>query len=278
MRSLNFRSPKIMGVINMTPDSFSTNGRFQNIDKALKHAQQMITDGVDIIDVGAEPTNPSLHPCVSLQEETDRLMPFLAKLCQNFDVPVSVDTSKPEIMIEAIKQGVSIINDVRAFQREGAIAAVADKNVMLCLMHMSYPEGKPEGIDCENFNSDVTTKVKDFLAQRIEILEAANIRRARLILDPGIGFGNFGKSTRDNLKLLNSINVFKDFDLPVLIGVSRKTFIGDILQNAPEDRLAGSIAATAIAVYNGANIIRTHDVKLTSEAVIIAEALRNERN
>lgn len=268
---LDLTAVKIMGVINVTPNSYSTVGRVQQPEHVLQYAKKLISEGVDIIDIGAEPTNPSLaYPCVSLQEELDRLMPVLERLSQEISVPVSIDTSKPEVMCEAIKHGVKMINDVRAFRQEGTIATVLKSDVMLCLMHMSFPDGKPLHIDSEEFVPDVMTVVKNFLAERIKACEAAGIKRERIIIDPGIGYGSFGKSTLDSLKLLKHLSRLKEFNLPILVGVSRKTFIGALLKKPAEERLAGSLAAAALAAYNGAAIIRTHDVKETIDAVKIA--------
>lgn len=278
MATLDFSSPKIMGVINVTPDSFSTVGRHhQNPEQVLRYAQQLIAEGADILDLGAEPTNPSLHPCVSLQEEMDRLMPALELIAKDTDMPISIDTSKPEIMTEAIKQGVSIINDVRALRREGALEALADTDVMVCLMHMSYPEGRPEHIQYEAFEPDVMTVVKQFLEERIDVCKATGIAKERIILDPGLGFGNFGKNTQDNFKILNQLDTLQALNLPILIGASRKTFIGDVLKKPAEERLVGSLAVAALAVYNGAKIIRAHDVKETKDAVMIAVEMLHER-
>lgn len=272
---LDLAPVQIMGVINITPDSFSEIGRIQQIDLVLQYANKLIAEGASIIDIGAEPTNPSLARKISLQEELDRIMLVLERLLPETAVPISVDTSKPQVMREAIKQGVKIINDVRAFREEGALAAVANTDVKLCLMHMSFPFGKSSDIATQKFEPDVMTVVKDFLIERINACEAVGINRERMIIDPGIGFGNFGKSTADNLKLLNQLSQLQTLELPILVGVSRKTFIGEILKQSASERLIGSLAAGVIAVYNGATIIRTHDVKETLEAMKIAVEIRN---
>lgn len=265
--------PCIMGILNVTPDSFSTVGRLHQLpEQALDHAEQMISHGAAIIDVGAEPTNPSLHPCISLQEELDRLMPVLEKLCQ-LPVPISVDTSKPEVMCEAIKAGVAMINDVRALQREGALAVVAQSEVQVCLMHMSFPEGKPSGVQQADFPQGVTQEVLSFLTERVKVCQQAGIQRQRIVIDPGLGFGNFGKTTADNLQLLRDIPRFNELGFPVLIGASRKTFIGDILQCPEQDRMAGSLAVAAFALQKGAAIIRCHDVKQTADVLKIYTSL-----
>ncbi len=272
---LDFNKPNIMGIINVTPDSFSEVGRLQNSELILNHAKRLIAEGADIIDIGAEPTNPSLHPCLSLQEELDRLLPVLERLKQEISIPISIDTSKPEVMREAIKQGVSIINDIRAFRNEGTLAVVEKAKVMLCLMHMSYPQGKPTAVSHEDFVPDVMTVVRNFLSERIKACEAAGLKRERIIIDPGIGYGSFGKNTHDNLKILKHLDQLKTLNLPILIGASRKTFIGDILKKPVSERLMGSLAVATLAVYNGASIIRTHDVKETVDAVKIAMEIRN---
>lgn len=272
---LDLTPVQIMGVINITADSFAEIGRIQQVDLVLQYAHKLIAEGASIIDIGAEPTNPSLLKAISLQEELDCLMPVLDRLSSEIEVPISIDTSKPQVMREAIKQGVKIINDVRAFREEGALAVVANTDVKICLMHMSFPFGKPSDLVTENFEPDVMTVVKNFLQERIHACEAAGIARERIIIDPGIGFGSFGKSTQDNLKLLNQLSELKSLKLPILIGVSRKTFIGEILKQSVPERLIGSLAAGVIAVYNGATIIRTHDVKETLEAIQIAVEIRN---
>lgn len=264
-----------MGIINVTPDSFSTIGRFQDPTLILNYAKKLMDEGADIIDIGAEPTNPSLHPCLSLQEELDRLLPVLQRLQQEIPIPISIDTSKPEVMSEVIKYGVRIINDVRAFRQKDALAAIAKTEVMVCLMHMSYPEGLPAGVTHEEFVPDVMTVVKNFLKQRVQACEDLGIKRERIMIDPGIGYGSFGKKTEDNLKILKDLEQLKTLNLPILIGPSRKTFIGDILKKPVTERLAGSLAVAALAVYNGASIIRTHDVKETADAVKMAMEIRN---
>lgn len=272
---LNFNTPQIMGIINVTPNSFSPIGRIQDPDLVLRYATKLVAEGADIIDVGAEPTNPGLSPSISLQEELDRLLPILERLRQEIAVPISIDTSKACVMREAIKCGINIINDVRALRCEGTIETVAASTVMVCLMHMSFPEGKSADLPHQTFVPDVITCIKTFLEERIQACETAGIKRERLIIDPGIGAGNFGKNTTDNLKIIKHLNEFKNFKLPILIGVSRKTFIGDILGQPAFARLLGSLAVTAIAVYNGAMIIRTHDVKDTVDVVKIAREIQN---
>lgn len=270
----NIKNPKteVMGVLNLAPNSFSDIGKILDPELAVEYANKLIDEGASIIDVGAEPTNPSLqYPFVSLDEELNRLMPVLTRLTKELKVPISIDTSKPDVMREAIKLGVKIINDVRAFRLDGALETVAKSNVRLCVMHMSYPNGAPDNIQYERFNPNVMSVIQSFLIERIETCRQYGIQKERLIIDPGIGYGNFGKSTQDNLIILKQLAALKNLDCPILVGVSRKTFIGDILNKRPAERLIGSIAAATLAVYNGATIIRTHDVKETMDAIKIAE-------
>lgn len=268
--------PKVMGILNVTPDSFAQVGRTQNIDEALNHVAKMIDAGVDIVDIGAEPTNPTVHPVVSLQEEMDRLLPILEALRQEFDVPLSIDTSKPEIMRLAIQSGVSLINDVRALRVPGALDVIAKSDVAVCLMHMAYPDGNVPAVS-PYANKDIVPIVKNFLAERLAVCAEHNIARERIILDPGIGSVNFGKNCRENLTLLARLDEIKALGLPVLVGVSRKAFIGEILNRPAEGRLYGTIAANLMAALHGADIIRVHDVLENIEALKVMRAILHTR-
>jgi len=245
-----------MGIINLHPDSFFAKHRHTNIISAITHVRQMIGDGVDIIDIGAEPTNPQISTPISAQQEMDRLLPVLEILKSEFDIPVSVDTSSPEVMQSVIQFGVSIINDVRALQIEGAVDVVANSDVMVCLMYMGGSK-----------HNTIMHSAKEFLSQRITACEQAGISKHKIIIDPGFGAGIFGKSTAENLQLLNELQQLQSLQLPILVGISRKTFIGDILNAPVEKLLFGGLAATVVAIQNGANIIRTHDVKETIDIV-----------
>lgn len=263
-----------MGILNITPNSFSTIGRFVSIKEALAHAEQMVIDGAAIIDVGGEPTNPGVHPVVSLQEELDRVIPVVDVLARHLPIPISVDTSKPEVMREAISHGASFINDVRALQNPGALEVIAETQVPVCLMHMAFPEGSvANNTSLETTNPDIVFTIKNFLQARIDACLNAGIAREKIVIDPGIGSGSFGKNAAQNLQLLAQLDTFKTFHLPILVGVSRKAFIGELLNLPVEERLHGSLAAAVMAVSKGASIIRAHDVKATVEAIKITTAI-----
>lgn len=275
-RILDLSTPKIMGILNVTPDSFATTGRYLDPEQALQYAHKMVAEGADIIDIGAEATNPQLNPCISVEEELNRLLPVLERLTQELDVLVSVDTSKPEVMTEAVKLGAGLINDVRALRMEGALPTVAKLNVPVCLMHMRYPHGKPVTVISTQPEQNIVNEVKNFLQERIAACMAAGMSADKIIIDPGIGHGNFGKNLQENLILLNRLSELNDLNLPILIGVSRKTFIGELLDLPVPERLSGSLAAAVIAVLNGASIIRVHDVKETREAMRVVAAIKEK--
>jgi dihydropteroate synthase len=269
---LHSQSPVIMGILNITPNSASSVGRFLSVDLALKHAEKMIQQGAAIIDVGGEATNPGTHPVTELDEELKRVIPVIAALNKEFSVPISVDTSKTKVMQEAVAAGAAMINDVRALIEPGALEWLASTPLMVCLMHMAFPHGKITETSCKD--PDIVASVKQFLASRVEACLKAGILRENLILDPGIGHGNFGKNLDQNLSLLKNLAEFKEFNLPLLVGVSRKTFIGELLGQPVEERLFGSIGASVVAAINGASIIRTHDVQETLDAVKVAMAIQ----
>lgn len=261
-----------MGILNITPDSQALVGRHLKPEAALAHAEKMVAEGADMIDVGAEATNPQLNPNLSLQEELDRLLPVIRLLKKHITVPISVDTSKPEVMRAVAELGVSLINDVRALRYEEALATVAELQIPVCLMHMQYPSGKPNDAKDE-LGEEVVSKVMQFLDERINVCINAGIKRENIIIDPGIGHGNFGKNLKQNLMLLKHLEAFKKFKLPILVGASRKTFIGKLLNESPEKRLYGSIAAGIIAAQNGANILRVHDVLETVQALKVVNSI-----
>ncbi|TNC80597.1 MAG: dihydropteroate synthase [Oleiphilus sp.] len=258
-----------MGVLNVTPDSFSDGGRFRDLDNAIGHAGQMISEGASLIDIGGESTRPGAAP-VSVQEELDRVCPVVERLVSEFDALVSVDTSTPEVMREAIRLGCSLVNDVRAFSRPGAIDAVRDANVALCVMHM---QGEPDSMQQAPRYDAVVDDLKAFFAERIDVLSTSGVCTDRLILDPGFGFG---KTLEHNLLLLRNLRDFQAFGLPVLVGMSRKSMIGAILGNEVDQRLFGSLSAAVIAAMQGAWIIRAHDVLATVEAIRIVDAVISE--
>ncbi len=254
-----------MGIVNVTPDSFSDGGRFIESRSAIAHAHELVEEGADILDIGGESTRPGAQP-VSLQEELERVMPVLNGAL-TLGVPVSVDTMKPAVMQAAIAAGAAMINDVYGFRAPGAWKAVADSDCALCVMHML---GKPRTMQEAPRYDDVATEVEAFLAGRLAAAEAAGIDRARLFIDPGFGFG---KTLDHNLALMRTLPRLARL-APVLIGVSRKRMIGALTGRDIQDRLAGSLAAAIRAVENGAAIVRVHDVKQTVDALKVWEATR----
>jgi dihydropteroate synthase len=262
-----------MGVLNVTPDSFSDGGRFSDLSAALTHAEQMAADGAGIIDVGGESTRPGSAP-VDEDEELRRVIPVIERLAASLAVPVSVDTRKPGVMRRAIAAGASLVNDVGALAAPGAMEAVADSSAAACLMHM---QGEPGTMQDAPSYADVVGEVRAFLAGRVAACEAAGIARSRLVVDPGFGFG---KSLEHNLALLEGIGAIAADGQPVLAGLSRKRMIGAITGRNGGERLAGSLAAAVVAAQNGARIIRAHDVRATVDAlkvVAAAGALRENR-
>lgn len=253
-----------MGIVNVTPDSFSDGGQFFAADKALQQARKLVADGAAIIDIGGESTRPGSTP-VDIDEEIRRVVPAIEAISAELNVPISIDTLKAEVMRAAVKAGAGLINDVNALRGEGALQAAAELNVPVCLMHM---QGTPQTMQKEPHYDDVVRQVKDFLLERIAACEAAGISRANLILDPGFGFG---KKARHNLWLMKHLSVFTEMDLPVLVGVSRKSIIGAMLNVSVDERLAGSLALASIAVWQGAKIIRSHDVKETVQAITLCQ-------
>ena len=257
-----------MGVVNVTPDSFSDGGLYASTNKAVQHAQRLIDDGVDILDIGGESTRPGSEP-VNEAEELNRVIPVIQAL-SDMNVAVSIDTSKPEVMRQAIKAGATMVNDVNALRAAGAIEAVKEEcNVLICLMHM---QGEPRRMQKNPQYTDVVTEVMDFLRQRLNIMQAAGITKDRLIIDPGFGFG---KTLEHNLKLLRYLDRFLCLDVPVLVGLSRKSMLGTITGNAVDHRSYESIAAALLAVIKGAKIIRVHDVKATKDALAVCMAVND---
>jgi len=255
-----------MGVLNVTPDSFSDGGRFSHLDAALAHAGKMVDEGVDIIDIGGESTRPGAGT-VSDAEELDRVIPVIERLTAEFDSPVSVDTSKAIVMREAVNAGAGMINDVCALQADGALAVVAKLNVPVCLMHM---QGAPRSMQSEPAYDDVTGEVLQFLLERIAAATAAGISGERLFMDPGFGFG---KTLDHNLQLLRNLQEFTQTGHPVLVGVSRKSMIGQLTGRPVDQRLAGSLGAAMVAVQKGAAVLRVHDVGPTVDILNVWKRL-----
>jgi dihydropteroate synthase len=249
-----------MGILNVTPDSFSDGGQFYGEDLALKQAQQMVADGAVIIDVGGESTRPGAA-VVTIEQEIARVVPVIEAIQSEIDVVISIDTSKPEVMRAAVAAGAGLINDVQALRVEGALEAASALDVPVCLMHA---QGTPQTMQDNPHYEHVVEEVVNFLLERVAACEARGIKRDKLILDPGFGFG---KRARHNLRLMKHLERLIEIELPVLVGVSRKSIIGQLLDVSVEERLAGSLAMASIAVWQGAKLIRTHDVRETVQAV-----------
>lgn len=268
---LDLSRANIMGVINRTPDSFSAQNSANTAEQALRIAQTMHANGADVIDVGGESTRPGATP-ISLQEELDRVIPVIEAINANLPVPISVDTSKAEVMRAAVAAGAVIINDVYALRKEGAMAAAQATGAAVVLMHM---QADPATMQDAPQYADVVEDVARFLTERIFSCQLAGIEKHKLIVDPGFGFG---KSTQHNLELLGHLDRFKQLECPLLVGLSRKRSIGEITGRAQvEDRAAGSLAAHLIAVQRGAKIIRTHDVAMTCDALKVLAAVPTPR-
>lgn len=258
-----------MGILNITPDSFSDGGRYARLDAALRHAEQMLSEGAAIIDVGAESTRPGAQ-AIGVAEELDRLLPVVEAIAGRLDVIISIDTSTPEAMTAAAAAGAGLINDVRALRRPGALAAAAATNLPICLMHM---RGEPESMQQAPHYRQVVSDVCTFLSERVQACEAAGIPRSRLIGDPGFGFG---KSLQHNLQLLRHFDVLQALALPLLVGVSRKSMLGQVLDGAPvNERQSAGLAAMLLAVERGARIVRSHDVRPTVDALALWQAQEN---
>lgn len=265
--TLDLSMPNVMGILNCTPDSFSDGGMFIKHDDAIRCALQMVASGADIIDVGGESTRPNAAP-VSEQEELDRVIPVIETLTREIDLPLSVDTYKPAVMQAAIAAGACFINDVKALQSPQSMQSVANYDVPICLMHM---RGEPLTMQQNLVYEDLFTEIIDFFQDRIAACTAAGIDKSRLLIDPGFGFG---KSVQHNLALIKHLARFKSLGVPILIGVSRKSTIGQVLERPVTERLAGGLALTVLAVLQGASIIRTHDVQATRDVIRMTAAVQ----
>lgn len=273
-KSLDLSHAHVMGILNVTPDSFSDGGKVYlgsslSIEAALMSAAEMVDDGATIIDIGGESTRPGAAP-VSTDEELARVIPVIEKISKELDVIISVDTSTPEVIGEAAKAGAGLINDVRSLTREGALSAAVNTGLPVCLMHM---KGSP--VDMQNMPSysNVLEEVMGYLQAQVERCVAAGISREQIILDPGFGFG---KTLEHNLQLLNRLDEFHQLGLPLLVGTSRKSMIGQALNRDVDQRLSGSLATVAMAIMKGAKIIRVHDVKETVDVVNMVQTVMNE--
>ncbi len=267
-KQLDLSTPCVMGVLNVTPDSFSDGGLFTNVDSALRQASSMLEEGASILDIGGESTRPGAQP-VSDQQELDRVIPVIEAINKELDVIISIDTSKAVVMREAIKAGAHFVNDVYALRGEHAEQTVAELNVPVCLMHM---QGEPRTMQTEPVYQDVVAEVLQFLQERANACMAAGISPQQIILDPGFGFG---KTLQHNLALFRALPEFIKTGMPVLVGVSRKSMIGSILDLPVDKRLHGSTALASLAVWLGASIIRVHDVGPTYQAIQMVMAVRN---
>ncbi|MCK5817940.1 MAG: dihydropteroate synthase [Psychromonas sp.] len=266
-KQLDLNSPKIMGILNVTPDSFSDGGKFEQVDNALKQAIKMVEQGASIIDIGAESTRPGAT-AVSLDEELTRVMPIIEKISANINCWLSIDTSKAMVMKEAVLAGADIINDVRALRNKGALEIAVKENTPVCLMHM---QDQTENMQVQAAPQNVLRNVKDFLLERIEACLEAGMQKSNIILDLGFGFG---KSLEDNLTLLAHIKYFVALKYPILTGVSRKSMFGKLLNREINERLAGSLAGAMIAMQAGSQIIRVHDVQETVDVMRVLQAIK----
>ncbi|WP_158379752.1 dihydropteroate synthase [Candidatus Williamhamiltonella defendens] len=266
---LDLLCPKVMGILNITPDSFSDGGSYCNFGKALQHAEKMISAGADIIDIGGESTRPGAIP-VTEQEEIDRVIPVLESLAKRFEIFISIDTSKPAVMLEAKKAGAHMINDVFALRQPGALEAAAKTNLPICLMHM---QAHPENMQQSPRYQDVLSEVNAFFEENIERCLSAGIPKNKLLIDPGFGFG---KILHHNYQLLANLKKLQHFHLPIIVGMSRKSMIDWRPGMLPKEKMIGSIACAVIAAMKGANIIRVHDVKETVEALHIVNRTKTQ--
>lgn len=266
-KALDLSEPRVMGILNVTPDSFSDGGLFVSVDAAMAQARHMQMEGAAIIDVGGESTRPGAD-AVGEAEELDRVVPVIEAISRELDVIVSVDTSKATVMREAVVAGAGLINDVRALREPGALEAARDAAVPVCLMHMA---GEPRSMQQRPSYTDVVAEVKAFLSERLAACTAVGIPRSRLLVDPGFGFG---KTVAHNLTLMRRLREFLALEQPLLMGVSRKSTIGTVLGREANERLAGSLALAVLACWEGARIIRVHDVAATVDALKMCHAVQ----
>ena len=265
--TLNLNRPHVMGIVNITPDSFSDGGQFVSTNLAVAHALKLIADGADILDIGGESTRPGAEP-VSLDEELRRVIPVIEALHKVSSVPISIDTYKPEVMRLAIAAGVDMVNDVRALQEEGALEVVSGSHVGVCLMHM---QGTPQTMQSSPSYADVVNEIKQFLTERLDTSLAYGIAKNRILLDPGFGFG---KTRVHNIELIKHLDSIADIGQPLLVGLSRKSVLAAISGGDEDQRLYAGIAASIISAMKGAKILRVHDVKATVDALKVLIAIQ----
>lgn len=264
-RELNLSTPQVMGILNVTPDSFSDGGTHNSLNDAVNHAAKLIAEGASIIDIGGESTRPGAND-VSIDEELQRVVPVVEAIRQRFDVWISVDTSKAQVITESANVGASIINDIRSLQEPGALEAAAKTGLPVCIMHM---QGDPKTMQQSPHYENVMIDVDCFLRENIQRCVDAGIEKNQIILDPGFGFG---KNLAHNYQLLAHLSELHHFGLPILAGMSRKSMVGQLLNVPPQERVAGSVACAVIAAMQGAQIIRVHDVKETVDAMKVVQA------
>jgi len=262
---LNLSRPHVMGIVNVTPDSFSDGGKYTSTDLAVAHGLELIAQGADILDIGGESTRPGAEP-VSLDEELRRVIPVIEALSAVSTVPLSIDTYKPEVMRQAIFAGVDIVNDIRALQEKHAVEIVANSNAGICLMHM---QGMPQTMQLAPSYQDVVAEVKQFLIERMQVVMSAGIAKERIVLDPGFGFG---KTTAHNIALIQHLGEIGELG-PLLVGLSRKSVLGKIAGGDEQQRLHAGLAASVISAMKGAKIVRVHDVKATVDALKVVTAV-----
>lgn len=260
--------PLVMGILNVTPDSFYDGGRFCDLDAAMAQAQQMVEAGADLLDIGAESSRPGALP-IAQEEELRRLIPVVESVCRKVSVPISVDTTKAVVARRALEAGAAIVNDISALRNDPGMAhVVAGMSAGLVIMHM---QGTPQTMQRAPIYTDVVEEIRAFFAERVAVAERAGVSRTRIMLDPGIGFG---KLKQHNLTLLANLGAFATFGCPVLVGVSRKSFIDQVLERPGADRIFGTVAAVAMAIERGANVVRVHDVSEIRDVVKVVHAIR----
>lgn len=267
-RSLDFAVPQVMGVLNVTPDSFSDGGRYRDHDRAFRRASEMVEEGATIVDVGGESTRPGAE-AVGEDEELDRVIPLIERIRRELDCVISIDTMKPAVMREACRAGAGIVNDVNALRSPGAVEAVRDAGAATVLMHM---QGEPRTMQKQPHYEDVVAEVRRFLQDRVAALDEAGVPRQRLLIDPGFGFG---KTLEHNLSLFAALRSFADLGLPLVVGVSRKSMFGQLLGLSIDQRLHAGVSAASLAAWLGASVVRTHDVGPTVEALRFVAAVRD---
>ncbi|MEE3421214.1 MAG: dihydropteroate synthase [Succinimonas sp.] len=259
-RELDLTAPKIMGILNVTPDSFSDGGTHNKLDDAVRYAEKMVKEGAQIIDVGGESARPGAGE-VSADEELSRVVPVVEKIARELDVMISLDTSKPEVISEGLNAGAHFVNDIRALKVPGALEIVAKTGCPVCLMHM---QGDPRNMQENPSYKDLLGDINQFFYERIDVCLNAGIKRSNIIIDPGFGFG---KTLDQNYELMGRLDTFASFGLPLLVGVSRKSMIGNLLRVPVDERVFGSVGLALYAVHKGAHILRVHDVRATFDAL-----------